>query len=173
LSQEGLFRRNGKIKQQHELMKLVKEKSKEEIAQLLDSEAYSVHEVATVLKNLLADMSEPLLVEAFYPFHCNLASKLNFSSHFSTLLIILYLAEWNHPQRQVRGLQMLVLLLPKENAEMLHQLLQLLHKVTLNAESNKMNALNLGTMMAPHILCPRKVSKQSNILNKINETLKN
>ena len=54
---------------------------------------------------------------------------------------------------------MLVLLLPKENAEMLHQLLQLLHKVTVNAESNKMNALNLGTMMAPHILCPRKVSK--------------
>jgi hypothetical protein len=78
LSQEGLFRRNGKIKQQHELMKLVKEKSKEEIGQLLDSEAYSVHEVATVLKNLLADMSEPLLVEAFYPFHCNLASKLTF-----------------------------------------------------------------------------------------------
>ena len=82
LSQEGLFRRNGKIKQQHELMKLVKEKSKEEIAQLLDSEAYSVHEVATVLKNLLADMSEPLLVEAFYPFHCNLASK-------STVLVTL------------------------------------------------------------------------------------
>jgi hypothetical protein len=78
LSQEGLFRRNGKIKQQHELMKLVKEKSKEEIAQLLDSEAYSVHEVATVLKNLLADMSEPLLVEAFYPLHCNLASKLTY-----------------------------------------------------------------------------------------------
>jgi len=89
------------------------------------------------------------------------------------MLIILYLAELNHPQRQIRGLQMLVLLLPKENAEMLHQLLQLLHKVALNAESNKMNALNLGTMMAPHILCPRKVSKQSNILNKINETLKN
>ena len=78
LTQEGLFRRNGKIKQQHELMKLIKEKSKDEITQLLDSEAYSVHEVATVLKNLLADMSEPLLVEAFYPFHCNLASKLTF-----------------------------------------------------------------------------------------------
>ncbi len=89
------------------------------------------------------------------------------------MLIILYFAEWNLPQRQVRGLQMLVLLLPKENAEMLHQLLQLLHKVTLNVESNKMNALNLGTMMAPHILCPRKVSKQSNILNKINVTLNN
>jgi len=77
-------------------MKLIKEKNREDMAQLLRTGAYSVHEVATVLKNLLADMIEPLLLESFYPFHCNLA-KLNKI----------------HPERQIRGLQMLVLLLPK------------------------------------------------------------
>ena len=56
-----------------------------------------------------------------------------------------------HPERQIRGLQMLVLLLPKQNGNILRNLLQLLNQVTLNAELNKMNALNLGTMMAPHL----------------------
>jgi len=88
-------------------------------------------------------MIEPLLLESFYPFHCNLA-KLNKI----------------HPERQIRGLQMLVLLLPKQNGNILRHLLQLLNQVTLNAELNKMNALNLGTMMAPHILCPRKMSAE-------------
>ena len=76
LIQEGIFRRNGKVKQQQELMNLVKEKEISEIAALLESNAYSVHEVATVLKNLLAEMSEPLLIESYYPFHCSLASKI-------------------------------------------------------------------------------------------------
>jgi len=75
LIQEGIFRRNGKVKQQHELMVLIKEKNEKEITTLLESNQYSVHEVATVLKNLLAEMPEPLLVESYYPLHCSLASK--------------------------------------------------------------------------------------------------
>jgi hypothetical protein len=78
LVQEGLFRRNGKVKQQQELMNLVKEKDVQEITELLESNAYSVHEVATVLKNLLAEMPEPLLIESYYPFHCCLASMKYF-----------------------------------------------------------------------------------------------
>lgn len=56
-------------------MNLVKEKETSEITALLESSLYSVHEVATVLKNLLAEMPEPLLIESYYPFHCCLASK--------------------------------------------------------------------------------------------------
>lgn len=73
--QEGIFRRNGKIKQQQEMMAFAKEKSVTELSAILDSGAYSVHEVATVLKNLLAEMPEPLLIEGYYPLHCSLASK--------------------------------------------------------------------------------------------------
>jgi Rho GTPase-activating protein 19 len=76
LVQEGLFRRNGKVKQQQELMNLVKEKQVSEIKALLESNAYSVHEVATVLKNLLSEMPEPLLIESYYPLHCCLASMV-------------------------------------------------------------------------------------------------
>ena len=56
-------------------MSLIKEKSDVEIAELLNSNLYSVHEVATVLKNILAEMPEPLLIESYYPLHCSLASK--------------------------------------------------------------------------------------------------
>ena len=76
LVHEGIFRRNGKVKQQQELMTMIKEKNQEEISKLLDSGQFSVHEVATVLKSLLADMPEPLLIESYYPLHCSLASKI-------------------------------------------------------------------------------------------------
>lgn len=141
LVQEGLFRRNGKIKQQQELMNLVKEKEASEITALLESSLYSVHEVATVLKNLLAEMPEPLLIESYYPFHC-------------------CLAKLNHQERQIRGCQLLVLLLPNENAAILRRLLNMLHEVSLNEDTNKMNAMNLGIVLAPHILCPRKMSAE-------------
>lgn len=52
---------------------------------------------------------------------------------------------------------MLVLLLPNENAAILRRLLNMLHEVSLHQEENKMNAMNLGIVLAPHILCPRKV----------------
>ncbi len=59
-------------------MNLVKEKQVSEIKALLESNEYSVHEVATVLKNLLAEMPEPLLIESYYPLHCCLASMNDF-----------------------------------------------------------------------------------------------
>ena len=76
LQHEGIFRRNGKVKQQQELMSLIKEKSDVDITEILNSNLYSVHEVATVLKNFLAEMPEPLLIESYYPLHCSLASMV-------------------------------------------------------------------------------------------------
>ena len=143
-------------------MILIKEKNEKEITSLLESNQYSVHEVATVLKNLLAEMTEPLLVESYYPLHCSLASEytdLNIFLYIKRLITCLFInLELQHPQRQVRGCQMLVLLLPTENADILCQLLKMLHQVSMNEETNKMNAMNLGIVLAPHILCPRKVN---------------
>ena len=39
-------------------------------------------------------------------------------------------------------------------------LLLFLHKVAENSERNKMNALNLGTLFAAHLMCPRKMSSE-------------
>ena len=140
-------------------MVLVKEKNDVDIAEILNSNLYSVHEVATVLKNFLAEMPEPLFIESFYPLHCSLASKFFIVNVLlqSINVLDLFISELNHPQRQIRGCQMLVLLLPTENVAMLRRILKLLREVTLHSESNKMNALNLGIVLAPHILCPRKV----------------
>ena len=66
--------------------------------------------------------------------------------------------ELNHQERQIKGCQLLVLLLPNENGAILRRLLNMLHEVSLHEDTNKMNAMNLGIVLAPHILCPRKVS---------------
>lgn len=142
-------------------MNLIKKKDASEITRLLESNAYSVHEMATVLKNLLAEMPEPLLIESYYPFHCSLASIIlkiiYLQKKFTSLFKYFISIELNHPERQIRGCQLLVLLLPAENAAILRRLLCLLHEVSLHETSNKMNAMNLGIVLAPHILCPRKV----------------
>lgn len=59
--------------------------------------------------------------------------------------------------RQIKALRLLFLLLPPENYQLLHDLLILLHRVASHQKQNLMCAINLGTMFAPHILCPRKV----------------
>lgn len=59
--------------------------------------------------------------------------------------------------RQIRAIRLIFLLLPSVNYDILKELLLLLHRVTSHQDVNKMTSLNLGTMFAPHILCPRKV----------------
>ena len=60
---------------------------------------------------------------------------------------------------QIKALRLVFLLLPPPNYHLLRDLLSFLHRVAFNSSYNKMDASNLGTMFAPHILCPRKVSK--------------
>lgn len=59
--------------------------------------------------------------------------------------------------RQLQALQLLFLLLPRENMQLLDCLLNLLHR-TVQEPSNKMTADTLGTLFAPHIMVPRKMS---------------
>lgn len=69
--------------------------------------------------------------------------------------------------RQIKALRLLFLLLPPENYQLLHDLLILLHRVASHQKQNLMSAINLGTMFAPHILCPRKVGLTLVIIKKI------
>lgn len=74
LVQEGIFRRSGKMTRQQELKNLLMTGCP---LQLEDGQ-FSVHDCASVLKNFLAQLPEPLLTEAHYPAHCQIAG-LNFS----------------------------------------------------------------------------------------------
>lgn len=66
--------------------------------------------------------------------------------------------------RQIKALRLLFLLLPPENYQLLHDVLILLHRVAAHQKQNLMSAVNLGTMFAPHILCPRKVCTHTKIV---------
>lgn len=61
-------------------------------------------------------------------------------------------------EKQLKALQLLMLLLPRENAVLLESLFDLLHKAA-GIPENKMSAASLGVVFSPSLLCPRKVKK--------------
>ena len=65
--------------------------------------------------------------------------------------------------KQLQTVQLLLQLLPQENVQLLHSLMQLLHRVAAE-EANKMTASTLATLFAPHILVPRKVCNDIHVL---------
>ena len=63
--------------------------------------------------------------------------------------------------KMVQCLQLLLLLIPEPNYKLLKDLMALLKRVTDRQEDNRMSAGNLGTLFAPLILCPRKLSAEA------------
>lgn len=57
LSQEGIFRKTGSVSRQQELKFLVNQ------LKPLNLEEFTCHDVASVVKSILADLPEPLLTE--------------------------------------------------------------------------------------------------------------
>lgn len=135
LKTEGLFRKHGNLKKQQTL----KERLNKGITVDLDSGEFSVHECAATLKTFLSDLSEPLLTDAYYRAHCQVASL-------------------TEDEKKVQALQLLFLLIPEANYALLRDLLNFLHVVVANVEHNKMTSLNLATVFSTHIMCPRKLS---------------
>lgn len=76
--QEGLFRKTGSVTRQAELKAALQVGKKLN----LDSEIYSAHDCASVLKSFLADLPEPLLQEEQYHVHCRIAGKLKFNVYY-------------------------------------------------------------------------------------------
>lgn len=57
-------------------------------------------------------------------------------------------------------MQLLFLLLPKENQIVLENVIHLLHKASKLESLNKMNADTLATLFTPHLICPRKLQPE-------------
>lgn len=68
--QEGIFRRTGAVSRQNELRLQMNQKK-----ELNLSEGFTVHDCATVYKGCLSELAEPLLTDAHYPAHCQIAGK--------------------------------------------------------------------------------------------------
>ena len=108
---------------------------------------FSVHECAAVLKSFLSDLPEPLLTDACYRAHCQVAR--------------MDAGEPEAREKRVQCLQLLLLVVPEPNYALLKDLLKLLKRVTEREEDNRMSASNLGTVFAPLLLCPRKLSAEA------------
>lgn len=178
ISQEGIFRRTGSLNRQQELRLLLNTGTTLD----LDGGPYSVHDCASVLKSFLAELPEPLLTDAHYVAHQQIAgigSLLSTSISDSKLLgafkvldvwrliFDVFFAELcggvsapNEP-RLLRSLQLLLLLLPAENRVLLKDVLELLNLVASYEHSNKMSSDSLATLFTPHLLCPRKLSPEA------------
>ncbi|XP_024081215.1 rho GTPase-activating protein 19-like isoform X2 [Cimex lectularius] len=142
VSQEGIFRRSGKMTRQQELKSLLTQGAKFN----LEDGSFSVHDVATVLKGFLAELPEPLLTEAYYPAYCQIADLYQ-NKNFSEIKLS-------------RSLQLLFMLLPNENRRILKAILKLLFVTASHVGTNRMSAENLATLFTPHLLCPRKLTPE-------------
>ncbi|XP_044738330.1 rho GTPase-activating protein 19 [Chrysoperla carnea] len=148
INQEGIFRRTGSLNRQQELRALLNTGQTLD----LDSGPYSVHDCASVLKGFLAELPEPLLTDAHYTAHCQIAELCGGIGNNTTVT--------NEP-RLLRSLQLLLLLLPVENRVLLKDVLELLNLVASYESQNKMSADSLATLFTPHLLCPRKLSPEA------------
>ena len=63
-------------------------------------------------------------------------------------------------EKQIQTTQLLVQLLPADNATLLQCLLHLLYQVS-RQDSSKMTADTLGTLFAPHLIVPKKVGTRT------------
>lgn len=144
--QEGIFRRSGKMTRQNELKMIMNQG----VPLKLGEGNFSVHDCASVLKNFLAELPEPLLTDAHFPAYYQISDLCKEVA-----------AGRGNEKRLLRALQLLLLLLPIENRLLLRDLLQLLHKTACHEAKNKMSADNLATLFTPHLICPRKLTPEA------------
>ena len=146
---EGLFRKTGSVTRQRLLRQHILEGL--DINSVLDQGDFSAHDCATVLKNFLSDLSEPLLTDRLSKCFCYIAGvgADNQTDKHTPV----------SGDKQMKVLQLMVLLLPRENQTLLRHLLPLLQKVSTVPE-NKMSASSLGVVFAPSLLSSRSLSPE-------------
>lgn len=146
ITQEGLFRKTGAVSRQNELRLHIQQDKPLELEQT----GFSAHDCATVFKSFLAELPEPLLTDAHYPAHLQIAPLCQALTERTQ-------ATLERQQHLLNSVQLLLLLLPEEHRELLQHIMEMLHAVALHESSNKMSAENLATLFTPHLICPRNL----------------
>ncbi|XP_078129690.1 rho GTPase-activating protein 19-like [Sander vitreus] len=143
---EGLFRVPGHSLRQAALREMLN--SGTEID--LETGDFHPNDAATLLKAYLGELPEPLLTHRHYHAHLKIGELTCFDDNGD---------KTNVPdkERQIEAFQLLFMLLPPANRSMLKLLLDLLYHTARKQHINKMSAINLATMFAPHIIWPKNV----------------
>eukprot|EP00079_Xenopus_tropicalis_P037576 XP_017951347.1 PREDICTED: rho GTPase-activating protein 19 isoform X2 [Xenopus tropicalis] len=147
LRTEGLFRIPGNSNRQQILKDLLNSGMDIDV----ESGEFHPNDVATLLKMYLGELPEPLLTHRHYNSHLKIAN------------LMLFDAKGNRTgapdkERQIEALQLLFLLLPSPNRNLLKLLLDLLYQTARKQDRNKMSAHNLALMFAPHIIWPKNLT---------------
>ncbi|XP_058822013.1 serine-rich adhesin for platelets isoform X2 [Topomyia yanbarensis] len=145
ITQEGIFRKTGSLNRQNEL----KNALVQGVPICLEKGDFTAHDCASVLKSFLADLSEPLLTELYYSAYCQVAEFCHSKESIAV-----------REDRLLNAIQLLFLLLPKENSILLKSIIDMLHTTIQHEATNKMSADNLATLFTPHLICPRKLSPE-------------
>lgn len=78
ISQEGIFRLTGALSRQNKLKSLISQG----LPLNLEDGQFSVHDCASVLKNFLSELPEPLLSDTYYPAYIQISGMI-FQLYFS------------------------------------------------------------------------------------------
>ncbi|XP_008571434.1 PREDICTED: rho GTPase-activating protein 19 isoform X2 [Galeopterus variegatus] len=117
----------------------------------LESGEFHSNDVATLLKIFLGELPEPLLTHRHFHAHLKIADLMQFDGKGNKTNI-------PDKERQIEALQLLFLILPPPNRNLLKLLLDLLYQTAKKQDKNKMSAYNLALMFAPHVLWPKNVT---------------
>uniref|UniRef100_A0A8C8X5V5 Rho GTPase-activating protein 19 n=1 Tax=Panthera leo TaxID=9689 RepID=A0A8C8X5V5_PANLE len=114
----------------------------------LESGEFHSNDVATLLKMFLGELPEPLLTHKHFHAHLKIADLMQFDDKGNK-------TDVPDKERQIEALQLLFLILPPPNRNLLKLLLDLLYQTAKKQDKNKMSAYNLALMFAPHVLWPK------------------
>ncbi|XP_070697679.1 rho GTPase-activating protein 19-like [Pempheris klunzingeri] len=144
---EGLFRVPGHSLRQAALREMLNAGAEID----LETGDFHPNDAATLLKTYLGELPEPLLTHRHYQAHLKIGELTRFDDEGN---------KTNVPdkERQIEAFQLLFMLLPAANRSLLKLLLDLLYHTARNQHINKMSAINLATMFAPHIIWPKNVT---------------
>ncbi|XP_039338719.1 rho GTPase-activating protein 19 isoform X3 [Mauremys reevesii] len=147
LRMEGLFRVPGNSLRQQILKDALNSGADID----LESGEFHSNDVASLLKMFLGELPEPLLTHKHFQAHLKIAGLMQFDDKGNK-------TSTPDKERQIEALQLLFLILPPPNRNLLKLLLDLLYQTAKKQDKNKMSAHNLALMFAPHILWPRNVT---------------
>ncbi|XP_037952908.1 uncharacterized protein LOC119683326 [Teleopsis dalmanni] len=160
ITQEGIFRKTGSVSRQNELRIQIQSNKALE----LECSSYSAHDCATVFKGYLAELPEPVLTDAHYPAHLQLAPLCIGASYMASTSNTFKGLNTEHQKREehlLNSIQLLLLLLPYDNRQLLMHIIDLLYAAAQQEHLNKMCAENLATLFAPHLICPRNMPPEA------------
>ena len=157
LTVEGIFRKPGNAVRQGQLQTALGTGASINF----EKSQFHPHDAATVLKSLLGQLSEPLLLPSqHFDAHVQISKMNRINPNIENAV--------PDKGKRIEALQLLLLLLPTNNRKVLRAVFDLLLQVAKRQKENKMNAANLAAMFTPHLIWPR-TAKASELHGSVSE----